>query len=96
VETSEKVNPKYLAWFINLPQTQVLIRSKAQATSISLVTKANFEELKIELPALSIQNKIVELDDLQKKECALLTALAEKKEILVSAICICAVKRNSK
>lgn len=86
--------PEYLAWYINQPRTQAILKPRTQATNIPLVTKSVFETLEIDVPPLSVQRAIVELDNLAKKEQALLARLANKRRQLVSAICMNAIKRT--
>lgn len=87
------VLPEYLAWYINQPQTQADLKTKAQATNIPLVTKAAFDTLEIDVPSLVVQRSIVELGKLAAKEQDLLARLAVKREQLTSAICMRAAKR---
>jgi restriction endonuclease S subunit len=86
--------PEYLAWYINQPRTQAILKPRTQATNIPLVTKSVFETLEIDIPPLSVQRAIVELDYLAKKEQALLARLVNKRRQLVFAICMNAIKRT--
>lgn len=92
---NQGILPEYLAWYINQPQAQAGLRSRAQATSIPLVTKAAFESLEIAIPVLRVQRRIVELAGLVSREKALLSQLAQKQEQMISAVCLRAAKRLS-
>lgn len=85
--------PEYLAWCINQRSAQAALKTKAQATNIPLVTKAVFETLEIDIPPISVQRAIVELDKLVIKEQILLARLATKRRQLVSAACVNAIDR---
>ncbi|MCE5322422.1 restriction endonuclease subunit S [bacterium] len=91
---SSHVLPEYMAWYINQPQTQAELKTKAQATNIPLITIAAFRDLEIDIPPLSIQHSIVELTRLVSKEQSLLAKLAKKRELLTSVICMMAAKRT--
>jgi restriction endonuclease S subunit len=88
------VLPEYLAWYINQPQTQADLKTKAQATSIPLVTKAAFDTLTIGVPPLSVQHAIAELNKLAVREQALLAELAVKRNQLISTVSMMTVKKG--
>lgn len=92
---NNRILSEYLAWYINQPQTQADLRSRAQATNIPLVTKAAFESLEIDIPALAVQRTIVDMAGLVSRERALLSQLAQKREQVISAVCLRAARRFS-
>lgn len=94
IRATSDLLPEYLAWYINQPSTQAILKSRAQATNIPLVTKAVFETLEIAIPPLPIQQTTVELDSLARKEQALLAKLAIKRRQLISAVCMDAIHRT--
>lgn len=63
-----KITPNYLMWYLNHPQTQILIWSLAKGSSIPSITKTILEEIEIPVPELSKQTAILELHKLQIKE----------------------------
>jgi restriction endonuclease S subunit len=64
----EKVMPKYLAWFLNHPDTQLLLKGKARGTSIASISKTVLEELEIPVPDIKKQNLILNIYQLRNKE----------------------------
>lgn len=91
-----KVLPEYLAWYINLPSVQVELKNKAQATNIPLIPKAAFEELEIDVPPVAVQEKIVRIAELQRKERELSRRLEEKRVQFVHTICLNAARQTKK
>lgn len=81
-----KVMPRYLAWFINQPDFQQRMRTFIQGTHQPMVAKADFQEMKIEVPSLDLQDKIVRLHDLMEEERRLVANIEEKRAKLVQAI----------
>lgn len=92
---SHGILPEYLAWYINQPQAQADLRSRAQGTNIAFVTKSAFESLEIDVPAIPIQRGIAELAALVSREKALLSQLVNKREQMMSAVCFSAARKSS-
>ncbi len=80
----ELVDPRYLAWFINQPTTQRYFNTCAHGTSLRMIPKACLDDLEVELPELSTQRLIVEIDGLARREHALANRLADKRLELMS------------
>lgn len=91
-----KVLPEYLAWYINLSSAQAELKNKAQATNIPLIPKAAFEELEIDVPPVSVQEKIVRIAELQREERELIKRLEEKRVQFVQTICLNAARQTKK
>jgi len=92
--TSDNVLPEYLAWAINQPPAQAELKMHSHATTtIPLIPKSAFETLIIDLPPLDVQRKIVELNDLLKKERELIDKLLQKREHLIQAVSLGAACR---
>lgn len=76
------VYSEYLAWFLNSPSTQTILKSKAKGTAIPSITKQALEELMLPLPTLEQQKTIVKIAKLQSKASELrekLNKLHQKK-----------------
>lgn len=86
--------PEYLAWYINKPMTQALLKGIAQGSQISMIPKASFERFSIEIPPTKIQKGIVELDRLARREHEILRDLSEKRHELIQAICHMKMKES--
>jgi len=92
---SESVLPEYLAWAINQPPMQAKLKERTHATTtVPLIPKADFEALKIDVPPLELQRKIVALNDLLVKERELTDRLLEKRAHLIQAVSLGAVGRK--
>lgn len=74
----KKVLPQYLAWFLNNPATQTLLKVQAIGTSIPSISKQVLENLEIPVPEIKTQKAIVEISKLRNKE----KSLKQKIEVL--------------
>jgi hypothetical protein len=92
---ADNVEPGYLAWYINQQPFQAPLRSLLQGTHMPVVTRADIQDLSIELPPVATQKMIVALDALQRRERQLLRALEEKRSQLVQAISLKAAQASS-
>jgi restriction endonuclease S subunit len=75
------VSSAYVAWYLNNPSTQSLLKLQAKGTSIPSVSKESLEQLEIFIPPLEAQQKIITIDTLQHRESNLLARISELKEI---------------
>lgn len=66
--SNKNVLPEYLAWFLNNPTTQKLLKEQAIGTSIPSISKAVLEELEIPIPSLEKQNSILTIAHLRNTE----------------------------
>jgi len=62
------VSPEYLAWYLNHPITQQLLKKQAIGTSIASISKPVLEELEISVPDLKTQQTVLEIARLRSKE----------------------------
>ncbi|WP_319517584.1 restriction endonuclease subunit S [uncultured Martelella sp.] len=81
-----RILPEYLAWAINQPDAQRRLGAEAQGTSLRMIPMAALENLKIAVPDLYMQKRIVELNALAQQEGQLLRNLAARREELISAV----------
>lgn len=81
-----RVDPEYLAWFINQSSAQRHFDECAQGQNLRMIPKPCLEELEVPLPPLDVQRQIVTLARLSKHEHALTMRLAEKRAQLTSQI----------
>jgi hypothetical protein len=58
----EKVFPEYLAWYINQPYAQEYFTRKSTGVNQEIVTLRVLASLKVALPDLDVQEKIVQAD----------------------------------
>jgi restriction endonuclease S subunit len=64
----DKILPKFLAWFINHPGSQKILKGKAMGTSIVSISKSVLEELEIYIPDLQTQKTILKITKLRNSE----------------------------
>lgn len=60
--------PKFLAWWVNSPGVQEFLKGKAKGTSIPSITKAQLQELEVLIFPKDVQEALVRLSELRKKE----------------------------
>jgi len=83
---SDKINPKYLAYYINSRFAQKDLKQNVKGTTISMLKTADLENLKVVLPPLQEQNKLVKFLELADKERELLNSIIQEKEKLSQSI----------
>ncbi len=66
--TNKTVLPEYLAWFLNNPTTQKLLKEQAIGTSIPSISKTVLEELDIPIPSVEKQKSILTIAHLRSTE----------------------------
>jgi restriction endonuclease S subunit len=90
--TENKVLPEYLAWFLNHPSTQHIIKDNARGTAIPSIRKAVLEDLEITVPSIENQRIVVAVADLVRKENELRMAILQKRNLLIEQQIINAIK----
>ena len=89
------ITPQFLAWSINLPANQRRLDESAQGASIRMVPKSALDDLRIDVPDLATQRRIVAAANLARREAALAASLAEKSLSLTTLALADAAKRAS-
>ncbi len=83
------VSGPYLAWYLNQSAAQRHFKQLGTTGAhMPVVTRDVIESLKVPVPNLATQVKIVELDALAATQAKLLNELAKKKRALVNAACM--------
>ncbi|PKP02553.1 MAG: hypothetical protein CVU14_03315 [Bacteroidetes bacterium HGW-Bacteroidetes-9] len=90
--TDEHVIPEFLAWFLNHPQTQSLLKGKARGTSIPSITKSVLENLELAIPTYEKQKLIVRLSKMILKEAELRERILMQRKQLIEQQIINAIK----
>jgi hypothetical protein len=80
------VLPEYLAWSLNQPYSQHSLKPFHRGTHIPMVSRTDVENLKIHVPPLEIQTRLLVLNELLDRERHLTTAIQGKRALLVQAI----------
>jgi restriction endonuclease S subunit len=92
---TNNVIPEYLAWFINQTPAQEYLHNLARRGShMPIIPKSVFEDLKVHIPDIETQKRIVKLNTLIDKERTLLYNLREKRALLIRSLCLKAAKQN--
>lgn len=77
---SSEVDSKFLTYYLNSNVAKRALESSLKGTTISMIKTKDLEDLKIKLPSLEEQKKIVAFLDLTNKEISLLEELKSEKE----------------
>ncbi len=85
---SSAIRPAYLTWWLNQFSVQNELQEKAGSSYMSFVPIKVLADIKIELPLLEIQDKIVALIVLKNREAGLLDDLKKHKEKLINQLCM--------
>jgi hypothetical protein len=83
--TAEGVLPEYLAWYINQP-LQGCLQMLSRGSNMPLIKMQEFEKVVIDVPPLAVQERIVALDELARRERALCEAVTQKRFELAQAV----------
>ena len=80
------VRPEYLAWSINQPEFQEALRPFRRGSHMPMVSRADVENLQIQLPSLEIQRRILKLNELLNEDRRLSAAIQERQNLIVQAV----------
>jgi len=83
--------PQYLAWWLNQAPAQAYFQSQARGTGMSFISKGTLSHLHVQIPPLSVQQKVLKIVTLSRHEQFLLDRLASTRSRLVKAACIKAI-----
>ncbi|KPQ19168.1 MAG: restriction endonuclease S subunit [Algoriphagus marincola HL-49] len=62
------IEPRFLAWWLNSPVVQEFLKGIAKGTSIPSITKTQLQELEVTIFPQDVQDALVRLAELRKKE----------------------------
>ncbi len=89
LRTTDEVIPGYLAWYLNQsPAQRHFQRFGTSGAHMPVVSRDVLGGLPIPMPDLGAQVKIVEMEQLARREQSLLKQLSEKKRTLATAACL--------
>ncbi len=91
---SDKVNAKYLAYYLNAHVTQRVLKQDIKGTAIPMLKTRDLEQMAVALPPVKKQKELVKLLELADKERALLHRLAEEKQRLSQAFLDTIIQQN--
>lgn len=87
--------PTFLAWYINQPESQAYFDSTALGSSVKFITIEVLRKLKVVLPPIEMQVKIVELDRLSKKFAKLSTEIIQKRQAIIQKFCMDKINQDA-
>ena len=76
----DKLDAKYLAYYINAYSTQRILKQDVKGTAIPMLKTKDLEQLKVTLPPIEKQKELVKFLELADKERELLLMLAKEKK----------------
>ena len=88
----EKVNPYYMAWYINQKPVQKYILDNRAGTYIPNINRDTILGIQLSLPEVEIQNLIAKVDSLSIREKYLNEKLTSFRKILINSVLIKKVK----
>lgn len=83
---SEKIDSKYLTWFLNSSMGQKELQKRAQGSALRHLTTNDLNEVEIPVPDLKTQKLIVRFYELQMREEEIAKSLSEKKKVFYENI----------
>jgi restriction endonuclease S subunit len=87
---TDHLRPAFLAWYINQAPFQAQLAQLSQGSHMPFVSKNEFQDLPVPIPALELQDTIVALFELAEQEHSILTELAEKRSALIQSLTLAA------
>lgn len=87
-----KILPEFLAWLINHPSAQKILKGKAIGTSIVSISKSVLEELEISIPDLQTQKTILKISQLHNAEKKLKQQIETLREKQIQQLILNAIK----
>lgn len=88
----KSILPEYLAWFLNHPSTQELLKSQAIGSAIVSISKSVLEKVEISLPDLQTQQAILKIWELRNNEKNLKQQIESLREKQIQQLIINAIK----
>lgn len=89
-----KIIPEYLAWIINHPTTQKILKGKAIGTSIVSISKSVLEDLEFSIPDLQTQQTILKISSLRKQEINIQKHMEKLKEQYIQQLLLNAINHD--
>ena len=84
---ADRILPGYLAWWLNLPQVQAVIDTVSGGTHISYISRQAVENLRIRVPALTVQRTIQRVLLLWRERNSVRSLIDEKRQEYIRAVC---------
>jgi Restriction endonuclease S subunits len=75
------ISPKFLVWWLNSEKVQEFLKGMAKGTSIPSISKVQIEDLEIPVLPLEVQEKLIQLAVLKRKEKSILEELDKLNDL---------------
>ncbi len=85
-EERQNILPDYLAWFISHNKQIKLMREQQLGTTIPSISMKQLGELEIDIPPITVQEKIIAIHQLREKEKELTARVEEWKDRQIQMI----------
>lgn len=95
ITTRADVLPEYLVWLLGHPKTARQTRHKEVGSKLPFVPLSAMRSLELEIPALELQQRIVEVATLHQAMVELEHQLTEAREHYINAITQAALERSA-
>jgi hypothetical protein len=79
------LDAEYLCWALNQPSAQSYFKQESRGTRMSMLSMASVSDLKLPLPSVYLQEKIIHLHRLWEREQKLIKNLLQNREQLLKA-----------
>lgn len=89
-----KVNPEYLAWYINQETIQGALHAAKAGTSVTNLSISDLSELEIKIPSIYTQNQLVNLYKLWQVEKTKTLQLVEEKDRFYNNLVLAEIERE--
>ncbi len=87
--------PEYLCWYINSPAVQAQFAALSEGTSVRMISAEALRSLDVPLPALAVQQRIVQAAALAGKEQFLQTRIATLRHRLTYDLLMKTARENT-
>lgn len=84
---SDRIRAEYLAWAINEGPLKPAIDAMAEGSVVQKVSVRDFRDMKVDVPPMEVQNRLVKLYELSVREQRLHERLAVRRREYAASIC---------
>jgi len=82
----QSILPEFLCWSLNQSRTQYELNEASQGSNIQMLSAATVQMLKLAIPAIDIQRKVLHLHRLWEQEQKLTLALLKNRETQLQGV----------
>lgn len=86
IKPSSAVLPEFLCWSLNQPRTQHHLDEASQGTNIPMLSATMVKQLKLPIPTVETQTKVLRLNQIWEQEQKLTHALLKNREAQLQGV----------